>query len=116
MRYGVVSGTATARKTDAFIVPVYEGEKASDELKDIDAMTGGLLAKVLGSGEFEPKANKTALLHTDGDRILLVGGGKRKEQDLDKAIQMFGTAVRALPSVCTNATVFVRGDLAPELQ
>ena len=36
-----------------------EAEKAAGELKEVDALLNGLLGKVLKSGEFEPKLNKT---------------------------------------------------------
>src|SRR5258708_4290135 len=100
MNYGVVSGKLAGGGTDAVVVPVYEGEKPNGELKEVDALLDGLLGKVLKSGEFEPKSGKTALLHANGDRVLLVGGGKRKDQDLADAIQLAGTAIRALPSPC----------------
>src|SRR5579862_1105803 len=114
MHYEVVSGKLAGRKTDALIVNVFEGEKPVGDLEEVDDLLGGLLAKVLRSREFEPKANKTLLLHTNGDRVLLVGGGKRAEHDFEKAFQMAGTAVRALPSICRSATFFLRGELPPE--
>ncbi|HEX6511979.1 MAG TPA: leucyl aminopeptidase, partial [Chloroflexota bacterium] len=116
MRYEVVTGKLAGRGTDALIIPLFEGEKPTGELREADALLGGLLGKVLKSGEFEPKLNKTLLLHTDGERVLLVGGGKRQEHDFDKACQMAGTAVRALPSVCRSAMFVTRGDLSPEDQ
>ena len=112
MHYNVVAGKLAGRGTDALIVPVFEGEKPNaGDLKEADALLNGLLAKVLKSGEFEAKLNKTMLLHTNGDRVLLVGAGKRDEQDVDRASQAAGTAVRALPSVCRSATFVLRGSL-----
>src|SRR5689334_4317713 len=115
MRYSVVSGKVVGRGTDAIIVPVFEGEKPAGDLKEIDELLGGLLGKVIESGEFEAKLNKTLLLHTNGDRVLLVGNGKRGEQDLDRAMQAAGSAVRALPSVCKSVTFLVRGDMPPNI-
>ncbi len=117
MKYDVVTGNVAGRGTDALIVPVFEKEKpAKGELKEVDDLLGGLLKKVLDSGEFEAKLNKTMLLHTNGDRVLLVGAGKHDDQDVDKAMQAAGSAVRGLPSVCTSATFVVRGGLSPAQQ
>ncbi len=71
---------------------------------------------MLDSGEFEPKLNKTLLLQTADERVLLIGAGKRKEHDFEKAQQIAGAAVRALPSICQSATLVLRGDLAPQTQ
>jgi leucyl aminopeptidase len=111
MRYSVVSGNAAGRGTDVIIVPLFDGDKPTGDLKAIDELLGGLLARVIDSGEFDGKQNKTLLLHANGDRVLLAGGGKRADQDLDRAMQLAGTAVRTLPSVCKTATFVVRGDL-----
>ena len=116
MKYTVGSGALAGRGIDALVVPVFESEKPAGDLKEVDALLNGLLGKVLKSGEFEPKLNKTMLLHADGDRVLLVGGGKRAEHDVEKAQQMAGTAVRALPSVCRGATFVLRGDVAAQQQ
>ncbi len=114
MQYNVVAGGLAGRGTDAIIVPVFEGEKPDGELKEADGLLNGLLAKVLDSGEFDAKPNKTLLLHTNGDRVLLVGGGKPAEFDFDRAWQLAGSAIRALPSVCRTATFVPRGQLTDE--
>src|SRR5579884_565973 len=111
MKYTVGSGALAGRSSDALIVPVYEAEKPAGDLKELDAVLNGLLGKVLQSGEFEAKLNRTLLLHTNGDRVLLVGGGKRAELDPGKAQQIAGSAVRALPAICRSATFVLRGDL-----
>jgi len=121
MKYNVVSGELAGRGADALIVPVFEGESSrtgslKGELAEVDALLNGLLCKVLKSGELEPKLNKTMVLHANGDRVVLVGGGKRAELDVDKALQMAGSAVRALPSVCRAATFVLRGDLPAQQQ
>jgi leucyl aminopeptidase len=121
MQYNVSAGKLAGRGTDALIVPVFEGEKViptgkSGTLDEVDALLGGLLGKVLDSGEFEPKLNKTMLLHTDGERVLLVGAGKQKEHDFDTAQQLAGTAVRALPSICHSVSFMLRDGLAPQAQ
>ncbi|HVA24367.1 MAG TPA: leucyl aminopeptidase [Chloroflexota bacterium] len=116
MQYDVSAGKMAGRDTDALIVPVFEGDKPAGKLEEVDALLGGLLGKVLDSGEFEPKLNKTMLLHTGGERVLLIGGGKRKEHDFDKAQQLAGAAVRALPGICRSAAFVPRGDLAPQAQ
>jgi hypothetical protein len=85
MKYNVTAGALAGRGTDALIVNVFEGEESVDDLKEVDVLLSGLLGKVLKSGEFEPKSNRTLLLHTEGERVLLVGSGKRREQDFENA-------------------------------
>ena len=116
MHYSVSAGKLAGRGTDALIVPVFEGEKPTGDLDEANSLLGGLLAKVLDSGELEPKLGRTLLLHTDGERVLLAGGGKRVDFDFDHAQQLAGSAVRALPSVCRSATFVLRGDLPARAQ
>jgi leucyl aminopeptidase len=116
MHYSVSAGELAGRGADALIVPVFEGEKPTGDLNDANSLLGGLLAKVLNSGEFEPKLGRTLLLHTDGERVLLAGGGKRADYDFDRAQQLAGSAARALPGVCRSATFVLRGDLPPRAQ
>jgi leucyl aminopeptidase len=116
MQYKVVSGKPAGGEVDALIVPVFEGEKAIGDLKEVDQLLTGLLSKVLKSGEYEAKLNRTLLLHTNGDRVLLVGGGKRKELTFERACQMAGTAIKALPSICRSVRFLARGDLDARLQ
>jgi leucyl aminopeptidase len=116
MKYNVTAGALAGRGTDALIVNVFEGEESVDDLKEVDVLLSGLLGKVLKSGEFEPKSNRTLLLHTEGERVLLVGSGKRREQDFENACQTAGVAVRALPSICKSAAFVLRGDLEPRLK
>src|SRR5581483_397425 len=115
MNYGVASGKAVGRKTDAIVVEVFEGEKVNGDLKEIDALLGGLLSQVLASGEFDPKSSKPLLLYAGGGRVLLIAAGKRESYDFEKAAQTAGTAVRALPNVCTSATFVLRGGLDPRV-
>jgi leucyl aminopeptidase len=87
---------------DALVVPLFEGDGTEDPfLRELDARSGGLLTKLLASGELRGKAGETAYLVPASEklaarRLLLVGAGKREEVTLDTLRQVAGTAVRML--------------------
>ncbi len=65
------------RETDAdtLVVPVFEGEELDDPA----------LQTLVESGEAKPGPRKLAVTHVDGQRIVLVGAGKRDELDHERA-------------------------------
>jgi leucyl aminopeptidase len=99
MKISFIDGEVWGVSADALILGVYE-EKLGGIAKAIDEKVGGKISKVLGSGEFEAKLNKTILIHTFGqipaERLLLVGLGKRAEFNLEKLRQVSGTAVSVI--------------------
>ncbi len=76
---------------------LFEGEAAlPPAAAAVDGAAGGLLARVLGSGEFTGKARETLLLHSPGPRgpkrVLLAGLGKPAAHDLDGFRRAAGAA------------------------
>jgi leucyl aminopeptidase len=87
----------------ALAIAVFKDEKADDGfLKDLDALTGGVIKSVIESEELKGKEAETVFLHLVGNkdikaqRLLLVGVGERSEYNAADASRMAGTAVREL--------------------
>jgi leucyl aminopeptidase len=87
----------------ALAIAIFKDEKADDGfLKDLDAITGGVIRSVIESEELKGKEAETVYLHLMNNndikarRLLLVGVGDRDEYTTTQASQMAGTAARAL--------------------
>ena len=103
---------------DALAVAVFKDEKiTSGLLKDLDKLTGGLLADVLNGEEIKGDAGETALIrfaskgNVKANRLLLVGVGERSEYKASDVAILAGTATRYLRK--GNAKSFA---LAPRLE
>ena len=88
---------------DALAVVIYKDEKPSSGfLKDLDKLTGGQIAAVIKSEEFRGDAGESLLLRLNpkgklkSSRLLLVGGGDRKEFKSSDISIAAGTATRHL--------------------
>lgn len=97
------SGSFQEIDVQALAIAVFKDEKADDGfLKDLDAITGGVISSVIESEELKGKEGETVYLHLVGNReikaqrLLLVGVGERSEYTTTQVSQMAGTAVRAL--------------------
>ena len=63
MKFQGITGNFTEANVEALTVAVFKGEKAaSTVLKDLDKLTGGLIAEVMKAEEFKGDAGQTALL------------------------------------------------------
>src|SRR5712691_9928404 len=97
------SGSYQELDGQAVAITVFKDEKADDGfLKDLHAITGGVIKSVIDSEELKGKEAETVYLHLVGNseikaqRLLLVGVGERSEYTTAHVSQMAGTAVRAL--------------------
>jgi len=84
----VKTGHGTAEKGDAIVVPLFEKtEELSGSAQEIDAAAGGLIQRVLKSGDFSGERLTTTVLYTNtalpAGRIILVGMGKQESLTLD---------------------------------
>jgi hypothetical protein len=69
---------------DMLAYPVFAGEKAdSPTLVSLDKATRGIVAAVLGSGEFKTDLHHLCVIHHPASlkagRLLLIGAGKKEE-------------------------------------
>ena len=70
MKFQGITGNFAGANADALAVPVFKGEKAtSGVLKDLDRVTGGLIASVMRAEEFKGDSGQIAFLRFRGDRF-----------------------------------------------
>ena len=104
---------------DMLAYPVFAGEKAdSATLVSLDKATRGILAAVLGSGEFKTDLHHLCVIHhpagLKAGRLVLIGAGKKEEFTLAILRQVAGTAARAGRNAgCRSVALFDRGDHDP---
>ena len=103
MQIECTNGSFRDLDVQAIAIAVFKDEKADNGfLKDLDAITGGVIKSVIDSEELQGKEAETVYLHLVGNsgikaqRLFLVGVGERAEYTTAQASQMAGTAVRAL--------------------
>ncbi len=103
MKFQGISGNFAEANAEALAVAVFKGEKGtSGLLKDLDKMTGGLVADVIKAEEFKGDAGQTALIRytSKGDskagRLLLVGVGDNTDFKAHSVATLAGTATRFL--------------------
>ncbi len=103
MKFVGITGNFTEAATEALAVAVFKGEKTSGGLlKELDKLTGGLLAGVIKHEEFKGDAGQTALLRfapkgkVTATRLLLIGVGDKKEYKAHSVAALAGTATRYL--------------------
>ncbi len=105
MKFQGITGNFAEANAEALAVAVFKGEKAaSNELKDLDKLTGGLVAEVMKAEEFKGDAGQTALLRfapkggVKATRLLLVGVGDKADYKPHAIAALAGTATRYLRS------------------
>ena len=103
MKSQAITGNYQEANVDAIAVAVFKDEKASGGfLKDLNTLTGGLIASVIKSEEFTGKEGETVLLHVapkgkvKASRILLVGIGEKTDYKTPNVAILAGTATRIL--------------------
>jgi leucyl aminopeptidase len=113
MDFQGISRNFTDASVEALAVVVFKDEKPSSGLlKDLDKLTGGQLAAVLKSEEFKGDTGETALLRLSpkgklkASRLLLVGGGDRKEFKASEVAAAAGTATRYLRKCNAKSIAF----------
>jgi leucyl aminopeptidase len=103
MKSQAITENYTEANVDALAVAVFKDEKANSEfLKELDALTGGLIASVLKNEEIKGEAGETAYLRiapkgkVKASRILLIGVGSKADYKLPNVAILSGTATRYL--------------------
>jgi leucyl aminopeptidase len=90
--------------TPCVVIGVVEGGAMSASTRAVDEASGGLVAKMLESGDIETSLGKTTFLHQvpglKAERILATGFGKQEKLDrarFDRACMAAGAALRNHP-------------------
>jgi leucyl aminopeptidase len=121
MQIEVQSGNYAEIACDLVAFPMFEDENTdAPEIKTLDKSVRGVVASVLGSGEFKPELHRTALLHNPSGlkakRLLLIGAGRRKDLSPARLREIAGSIVRqARSAVCRTITFAARTGMKPEV-
>jgi leucyl aminopeptidase len=111
MEFSIINGNPEKQRTDCVIVGVFEGVKATDAAKSLDAASNKAISAVLKSGDMEGKLSTTLVLHNlagvAATRVLLVGLGKSAEFTEKQYRQAVRAAVKALPKGVASAAFFL---------
>ena len=103
MKSQAITANFQEANVDALAVAVFKDEKATEGvLKDLDNLTGGLLASLLGGDEFKGEAGEAELIRfaptgkVKANRLLLIGVGERIDYKTANVSILSGTAARIL--------------------
>lgn len=114
MKFQGISGNFSEANVEALAVAVFKGEKASsDSLKELDALTGGLIAAVIKNEEFKGESGSTVLIRfvaagkVKATRLLLVGVGEEKEYTAAGIAAASGCATRYLRKRSVKSFAFM---------
>jgi leucyl aminopeptidase len=92
----IKKGSILSEKSDAAIFAVFEDEKPSGALAEIDGRLNGVISSSLKSGEFTGKKDETIFFHdaskTGPSRIILAGLGKRDKFTPDNLMRAAGAS------------------------
>ncbi|MBK8149196.1 MAG: leucyl aminopeptidase [Acidobacteria bacterium] len=96
-----INASFSEANVDALAVAVFKDEKAtSPTLKELDKLTGGLIASVIKTEEFKGDVGETALIRfapkgkVKASRLVLIGVGDKSEYLVSSVANVAGTATR----------------------
>jgi leucyl aminopeptidase len=96
-----ISANFAEADVDALAVAVFKDEKAtSPTLKELNKLTGGLVASVIKTEEFKGEVGETALIRfaakgkIKASRLLLIGVGDKSDYKVSNVANVAGTATR----------------------
>lgn len=102
MKITVRAGAIERFKTNAAILPLFEEERLAVVAARIDAALGGIIRKILQSGDFKPRPGTVHFLYSEGriaaERLILAGLGKRTDFSTERLRQAVGKALPAARS------------------
>jgi leucyl aminopeptidase len=100
MEYFITTSAASRRAVDCVIVGVYERGRLGDAAADIDGASGGLLKKLLKSGDASGSLGRsTVLTGVDGvkaSRVVVVGLGKYSEFSINRFRRALAAGLKAI--------------------
>lgn len=99
MQVKIVNQCITQVSADAIIVSLWQGvEQLCGVTAIVDQVSGGLITRVLGQGDFTGKLNETLTLYPSGlaaKKLVLVGLGEKSKLDAEKIRQIAGSAFKS---------------------
>jgi len=99
-------------RTQCLILPVYDEKSLPTLTRTIDAATGGQIKQLLKTGDFQGKADQTALIPCEPlkgiERIILFGCGKKSEFNASALQSSINQAIKTLSNTkATQAAIAV---------
>ena len=97
-----ITANFSEANVDALVVAVFKDEKVSSGiLKDLDKLTGGIVASVFKGEDFKGDMGETALIRfaakgKGASRLLLIGVGDKNDYKVADVSNLAGTATRFL--------------------
>ena len=111
MEYFATTSAAARRAADCVIVGVYERARLGTAAADIDKASGGLLKKLIKSGDLSGQLGRCTVLNdVDGvraRRVVVVGLGKYSAFDVAKFRRAFAAALKSVAQ--TNSRQVLSG-------
>ncbi len=100
MKVTVVTGDITKLASDAIIVNLFEGAKATGGAAAVDKALGGAITKLIKGGEIKGKQDEMTLIHTLGKikpaKVLVIGLGKKNDLNQNTIRSVVAEACRYL--------------------
>src|SRR5215470_3151749 len=105
-------------ETEAIVTPVFEADDpVQGRVTELDQFLGGLLKKLVTSGELTGKNLEFTLLHAPAglkaSRLLLVGAGKKDAFTSATLRKIAGAALRSLKAKGVKNFAFLAGGTLP---
>ena len=109
--------TLTETATPLLVLQYFQNEREPDEAEQpLDGALGGLLRRVLQSGDFQGRRDETLVLYPSGpggpERVLLVGVGKREDFTVEALRRAVGVAIRQAERLRVREVTLSLGHLA----
>jgi leucyl aminopeptidase len=118
MEFKIKTGDLAKQKTPCLILGVFEKRKLSGPAEAIDKASDGRLSELFKLGDLDGEVGRTLLLYglpgVAAERVLLVGCGKRKEQNRGNYRQALGAAMDTLRRLHATDALCTLSELAPE--
>lgn len=109
---------AGGKKSDAIIIPLFEGQDLEKDLKKFDKISGGAIDKLLQTKDFQAKKMQMSLVYTKNTlypRIFLLGLGKKENCSIRVYKNALGAAVIAAQSKKIKKLSIVFGEEFQEI-
>ncbi len=117
MKYSIKSGSPQKISADCVATVIWSKGQLSDEAAVIDQAGNRSLSKIIRSGDFNGKLGETLVVHqpagTPAKRLLLIGGGERKQLTAKTATKLLRAGLQALYKLNAGTAHFCLASLTP---
>ncbi|MEM1243576.1 MAG: leucyl aminopeptidase [Pseudomonadota bacterium] len=116
MKFSVTTKSVLDITADCIIIGLYENQTLTEQAKEIDKATDGLIRKILKRGDIKGELEETLLLHNvpniNIDRILLVGLGNKAKFSEFAFRRTLQTIVNQLKSLACKKAILTVAEIA----